>query len=300
MAKTLAKHVTASPAVNASRAPQKAKMILIGSRGEKRGAKDGLQRQPFADKSVKRRQGRDRQHADQEEAARPRHATRNTAKPIEIPRAGSGLHRASAYEQESLINRVVREVIERCDERNAGDDPMAAREEHHGSANARRDDAHVLDRAVGKKTLHLGLDRRVENPDQRGNAAGHEHDQPETRRGHRYEVEVEANDPVDSEIDDHRGQQGGNIGRGDGMGERQPAVDRHEPSLHREAEEGKQENGSSGPLPERRRHRPQPGEFEASCALATRRKAITTAMVPASLIASMTKPACELSSRSYS
>ena len=59
----------------------------------------------------------------------------------------------------------------------AADHSMPGREEDHGGADAGGDDAHVLDRAVREQTLHLALNGGVENADESGEAADHEHDQ---------------------------------------------------------------------------------------------------------------------------
>ena len=59
----------------------------------------------------------------------------------------------------------------------------------------------------------------------------------------RREIEIDPHDAVDAEIVERRRQQRRDIGRGDGMRERQPAIDRNEPRLDGEAEEGQQEHG---------------------------------------------------------
>ena len=171
MANTLAKQVTASPAVNAKSAPEIANTILIGvdDRTAERSIVCSVSHSLTKPLSGGKR--RNRQDADEKEGARPRHRANDAAETVEIAGAGSGFNGAGADEKQRLVHRVIGEVIERRDERDACDDGMAGREEDHGGADARGDDAHVLDRAVREKTLHLGLDRRVENADQRGNAA---------------------------------------------------------------------------------------------------------------------------------
>ncbi len=53
---------------------------------------------------------------------------------------------------------------------------MAGRREDHGGADARRDDAHILDRAMREQALHLRLDRGVQDADQGGEAADEQSD----------------------------------------------------------------------------------------------------------------------------
>ncbi len=67
---------------------------------------------------------------------------------VEVARAGAGLDRAGADEQQRLVGGVVGEVVERSDQGNAGNDIVAGGEKRHRRAEPGRDDAHVLDRAV--------------------------------------------------------------------------------------------------------------------------------------------------------
>ena len=99
------------------------------------------------------------------------------------------------------------------------------------------DDTHVLDRAVGQEPLHLGLCGRIKNSDQCGNGTDHKTTRPGPVVVIGNKIEIEPDDPIDAEIDDHRRQQRRNIGRRHGMCQRQPAIDRHEPRFHGKAKE---------------------------------------------------------------
>lgn len=97
-------------------------------------------------------------------------------------------------------------MVQRRDQSNPGDDLMSGRDESHGCPKSCRNDAHVLDGTVGKETLHFHLDCRIENPNQGGDAAHYEHDQAGARLLEGRKIHVEANNPVNPEIDDHCGQ----------------------------------------------------------------------------------------------
>ena len=156
----------------------KRKHNLDPGRGEQGRPQNRLQGQPFADKAVKWRQRRDRQHADQKEGARPWHAAEDAAEPVEIARPGASLDRAGADKQQRLVHRVIGEVIERRDQRDGRDGVVAGRDKGHCGADPGRDDPHIFDRAVGEQPLHLRLDRRIKDADQRREAADHQHNKP--------------------------------------------------------------------------------------------------------------------------
>ena len=126
---------------------------------------------------MKRRQRRNRQDADQKERARPRHAAGDAAEPVEIACAGAGFDRAGADEQERLVDRVIGEVIQRGDQRDAGDDVLAGRREKSWR---RRCPAATMPMfsivLCASRRFISDLDRRVEDADQGREAADHQHE----------------------------------------------------------------------------------------------------------------------------
>ena len=202
MANTFTKQVTASPAVSAKRAPQTANTILIERRRQLGRAQHRLQRQPFADESVERRQCCNRQDAYQEKSAGPRHAANDAAKAIEIAGAGSGFHGTRADEEQRLVHGMIGEMVQRRDQSNGADNLVPGRDENHRGADACGDDPHVLDGTVRKQSLHLALDGRVENADQRRKTADDQHDEPRTGPYRRRKIEIDSYDPIDPQIDD--------------------------------------------------------------------------------------------------
>ena len=135
IAKTLAKQVTASPAVNASRAPEIANIILIGVEDRTADRRIVCNVSHSLTKPLSGGNAEIDKHADQKEGARPRHAAHDAAEPVEIARAGPSLDRAGADEKQCLVNRVIGEMIKRGDQRDACDNRMAAR---HGRSSRRR------------------------------------------------------------------------------------------------------------------------------------------------------------------
>ena len=134
-------------------------------------------------------------------------------------------------------------MVQRRDECDGCHNPVPGRDEDHGGADAGRDDSHVLNRAVRKQPLHLALDGRVENADERRKAADHQNDQPRSGPCRRRKVEIDPHDAVNSQIDDDRRQQCRDVCRRHRMGQRQPAIEGDEPGFHRESEEREQEDG---------------------------------------------------------
>ena len=171
MANTLAKQVTARPAVRARSAPEIANTTLIGvddRTAERRivcsvshsltkplsGGSAEIDRTPTRKKALV-------------------HGMRanDAAETVKIARACSRFNGAGPDEEQRLVHRVIGEMIERGDKAMPATTGWPRREERHGGADACRDDAHVLDRAVREQALHLGLNGRVENSDQRRKAA---------------------------------------------------------------------------------------------------------------------------------
>ena len=72
-----------------------------------RAEQDGLERQPFRDETVERRQCRDRNAADQEHESRLRHAVDQAAEMLHVAFAGCIEYRAGAEEQQALEDGMI-------------------------------------------------------------------------------------------------------------------------------------------------------------------------------------------------
>ena len=132
-----------------------------------RDVKQRLQDQPLRREAVQRRQPRDRHAADQERAARPRHPPEQPAEVIEIEAAGGPLQRTRTEEQQGLEDGVVGDMQQRRRKRDRGPRGVAGLGEQQRRAEAERDDADILDRAVGQQPLQLMLDERPQDPAER-------------------------------------------------------------------------------------------------------------------------------------
>ena len=198
---------------------------------------DGLEGQPLGDEAVQRRQGGDRDAADQEGERGLRHAVDQAAEMLHVALAGGGQHRAGAEEQQALEHRVVEHVEQRRGQRQrrAGGQPVGA--ERQRQAEADEDDADVLDRVVGEQPLQVVLHQRVEHAEHRGDAAERQHDDagPPGRRA--QQVEDDADEAVDRDLGHHPAHQRGDVARRGGMRQRQPDVQRHQAGLRSGADQ---------------------------------------------------------------
>ena len=200
IAKTLAKQVTARPAVSASTAPDKANTILTAvddssaarsivcsvSHSETKPFKGGSA--AIASTPMRNRRGG------------PRHAADQAAEPVHVGGADPGVDDAGTREQQRLVERVIDQVIEPGDQRDARDHAVTGGREDQPGAERGDDDPHVLDRAVGERPAQVGLDGRVQDADQGGQAADDQRDEARPERDRRQEIGIDPQDRVDAEI----------------------------------------------------------------------------------------------------
>ena len=91
-------------------------------------------------------------------------------------------------------------MIEPGDQSDARDHAVPGGREDQPGAERGDDDPHVLDRAVGERAAEVGLDGRVQDPDQGGQAADDQHDQARPERDRRQQIGIDPQDRVDAEI----------------------------------------------------------------------------------------------------
>ena len=167
------------------------------------------------------------------------------AETIQVPLAGRALHRAGAEEQQALEQRMIEDVQQRRGEGERRCPVQAMRFEGERKTEADEDDADILDRAVGENALQVVLHQRVQHAEHGGDAAKreHEHAPPPDRRSE--QIENDAHEGVDRDLGHHAAQQGRDVARCGGMGERQPGMQRHEARFRSGADEGESENERS-------------------------------------------------------
>ena len=95
--------------------------------GQLRAEQDGLEGQPFRDKAVERRQGRNRGAADKERKRRLRHDANEPAETLHVALAGCGEHGAGAEEEQALEEGMVEDMQERSRHRKRGGQRHAVR-----------------------------------------------------------------------------------------------------------------------------------------------------------------------------
>ena len=141
----------------------------------------------------------------------------------------------------------------------AGDEPQGrqAREtvalKHESRAHAEENDPHVLDRVIGEQPLQVVLHQRVEHTEQRRNGPQAQHDPAPPRRATTEQIEGNTHEPVDPHLDDHAGQQRGDMARRDRMRHWQPHMERDHAGLGPEADQREEKDHVAGGGWERRR-----------------------------------------------
>ena len=203
---------------------------------------DRLERQPFRDEAVQRRQRRNRRAADQERDRRARQTMDQAAELLHVALAGRAHDRARAEEQQALEQRMVEHVQQRGRHRQRRRKLHAVRPKRHRKAQADEDDPDILDRGIGEQPLEILLHQRVEHAENRSDAAETQRDQapPPDRRAE--QVEHDADEAVDRDLGHHAAHQRGDVARRGRMGERQPDVQRHQSCFRSGAGENKQKH----------------------------------------------------------
>ncbi len=196
-----------------------------------RAKEDGLEREPFGDEAVERRQRRDRGRADQKGEGRERHAMDQPAEALHVALAGAREHRAGAEEQQALEHRVIEDVEEGRSQRERRRGRHLVRLEGERQAKADEDDADVLHRVIGEQALEVVLHQGVQHAHHRGHAAYQRHHgtPPPARRPE--QVEHDAHESIDRDLGHDAAHQRRDMARRRRVGERQPDVQRHETGL---------------------------------------------------------------------
>ena len=196
-----------------------------------------LQRQPLGGEAVERRHAGDRERADEEGAAGPRHAAQKPAEPVELERADRPLEGAGAEEEQRLEHGVVERVQQRRRERERRPRVGAARAQQQAGAEPEHDDPDVLDRVEREQALEVVLEERVHDAADRRERAEREHEHAEPQRQHTQPVDEHTHEAVDRDLDHHAAHQRRHRRGRDRMRARQPAVQRHHARLRPHADE---------------------------------------------------------------
>ena len=116
------------------------------------------------------------------------------------------------------------------------------REQRRG-AQSHGDQPHVLGRRIGKQPFEIRRHRSLQHAVQRGQSADHEQHQPPPPRARAEQLQIDAHDAVDTEVDHRRAHQRRHRARRLGVRARQPGVQRHQAGLRAEPHDGQQEDG---------------------------------------------------------
>ena len=201
-----------------------------------------MQREPFADETVERRQRGDGQRADEKTERGQRHPFDQAAELVHVARAGLRFHRAHAEKQQRFVKRMIDQMIQRRDKGDGRQRRMIRRDENHSRAEAGDDDADVFNRTVRQHDFEVVVRGRIKNPDQRGKRSDDQREQARPGVRRRHEVGIHAQNSVKAEIQRRARQHRHKRARRGDIGARQPEIHRHESGLHAEAEKRKQEN----------------------------------------------------------
>ena len=202
---------------------------------------------PFAREAIEWRQSGDRRGADQEQGRGPRHPLDETPHLLHVARAGRLQDCARAEEQETLERGVIDRVVQRRCQRQDGEPGHAAGPEHEPDAEGDADDADVLDAAVRQKSLQVVLDEGREDAPQGGRSAQRQEQAAPPGRPTAEEVEADAQETVDPQLDHDARHQRRHVTRCFGVGPRQPDVQGHEAGFRSEPEQGEEEDDIARP-----------------------------------------------------
>ena len=203
---------------------------------------EGLQRQPFRGEAVEERDARDRERADEERRAAPRHPPQEPTEPVELEPPGRPLENPGGKEEQRLERCVVDGVQQGRAERERRPliGPVAAEQETRTEPQC--DDAEVLHGRVCEEPLEVALEQRVGDAAERGQSAQGEHGHADPG-GHRAEpIDEDADEAVGGDRHHDAAHQGGDVRRGDRVGTREPGVHRHQPGLRPEADDRRDRN----------------------------------------------------------
>ena len=198
-------------------------------------------RQPFGDEAVERRQRRNGDAADEKREGRSGHVVNEAAKMLHVAFTGRGQHRARAEEQQALEEGMVEGVQQAGRQGQRGNRGHAERAERQREPKPNENDADVLDRVVGEQSLEVVLHQSVENAEQGGARPDHQNrNAPPPIPGSR-QFKDDPDEAIDGDFRHHPAHERGDMARRRGVGERQPHVQRHDPSFRAGADQRQQE-----------------------------------------------------------
>ncbi len=210
--------------------------------------------QPFADKTVKRGEGADRQGAADEQGAGHRHAFQHPPHAVEITRPGAVQEGAGAEKHQAFKEGVIPDMQQPAGHGEHGDRRQVAGGGEPGKTEGEKDQADIFHRRIGQAALDILLQRGQGDAEEgAGDPQNHQQLAPPGRGG--GEEADDAQNAVDAGLDHDPGHQRRNVARRGGMGVRQPDVQGKEPRLRAEADQREQEEeggGAGGQLPQGR------------------------------------------------
>ncbi len=167
--------------------------------------------------------------------ARPPHLVRVTGVQAEH-------HRAGAHKEQALEDGVVEQVIEGAEQPQHHQCRLLVGDADHADAHPHQDDADVLHRVVGEQPLEVMLGQRKQHPEHcRAGAEDQYHIAPPELAG-AEKIDADPQDAKETQLHHHTGHQRRDMGRRNGLGHRQPAVQRHETGAQAKAAEAEQEH----------------------------------------------------------
>ena len=147
-----------------------------------------------------------------------------------------------AEEQQTLEDRVVEHVKQRCGHRERRRQTHSTGAKRQCEAEPDEDDPDVLDRVIGEQTLQIMLHQRVEHAEHGGDASDGKHDQARPPRRFADQIEHDPDEAIDGDFGHHSTHQRRNMAWRCRMRERQPDVQRHETGLRARSQERKEEH----------------------------------------------------------
>ena len=216
-------------------------------RRDDRGAEFGhgeqrLVDKPLADKAVERRQRRDGHGTDEERQRGPGHQLGQPPHLVHVAGVQAEHHRAGAHKEQALEDGVVEQVIEGAEQPQHHQCRLLVGDADHADPHPHQDDADVLHRVVGEQPLEIVLGQRKQHPEHcRAGTEDQHHIAPPELAG-AEEIDADPQDAKETQLHHDAGHQRRDMGRRNGLGHRQPAVQRHETGAQAKAAEAEQEH----------------------------------------------------------
>ena len=126
-------------------------------RRQLRTEQNGLEGEPFGDEPVERRQRGNRHAANEKHEGRLRHAVDQAAETLHVALTGGVEHGAGAKKQQALEQRMIENVKQSGGERQSRSERKPFGFERQRKSERGKDDADVLDGAVGEDAFEIAL-----------------------------------------------------------------------------------------------------------------------------------------------